>query len=123
MVQDAEGRRALLVTSDSDVLDTMKRALNGGDFTVVGEAWPGIEAVQRAGELKPDVVLLHSLHGAGGYFDLAALPALARGRPGLVDLAGAGAGRDRLLVFFLAALFVGRSINSVGVMRTLHGGK
>ena len=59
MEQEAGGRRALLVTSDSDVLDTMKRALNGGDFTVVGEAWPGIEAVQRAGELKPDVVLLH----------------------------------------------------------------
>jgi pilus assembly protein CpaE len=51
--------RVLLVSSDADVLDSMRRALATGDFSLAGDAWPGIEAVHRAAELQPDVVMMH----------------------------------------------------------------
>lgn len=50
---------ALLVTSDPDILDALRRAFRSQGFTVVGEAWPGIDAVRRAAALRPDVVVLH----------------------------------------------------------------
>lgn len=51
--------RTLLVTSDAEVLEAMKRAFMGSGFEVAGEAWPGIDAARRAGALLPDVVVLH----------------------------------------------------------------
>jgi pilus assembly protein CpaE len=51
--------KVLLVSSDPDVLETMKRALTSDSITVVGEAWPGIESVRLASEMNPAVVLLH----------------------------------------------------------------
>jgi len=50
--------KALLVSSDPEVLETMKRALSSGSFTLAGEAWPGIEAVRLASETTPDIILL-----------------------------------------------------------------
>ena len=47
---------------------------------------PGSHRLLELTPFGPDVILLHSLHGAGGYFDLAALPALTRGRPAFLFL-------------------------------------
>lgn len=49
----------LLVSSDPEVLDTMRRALSGPTITYIGEAWPGIDAARRAATAQPDVVVLH----------------------------------------------------------------
>jgi pilus assembly protein CpaE len=51
--------RTLLVTSDGEVLDAMRRAFGASGFEVAGEAWPGIDAARRAAALSPDVVVLH----------------------------------------------------------------
>jgi len=51
--------RTLLVTSDPEVLDAMRRSFSGAQFETVGEAWPGIDAARRAAALSPDVVVLH----------------------------------------------------------------
>ena len=52
--------KVLLVSSDPDVLETMKRALSSDSISIVGEAWPGIESVRLASEMKPAVVLVHA---------------------------------------------------------------
>lgn len=60
--QEARGEapiRVLLVTSDPDVLDAMRRAFSRPGFSIASEAWPGIDAVRRATALRPDVVMLH----------------------------------------------------------------
>jgi pilus assembly protein CpaE len=49
----------LLVSSDPEVLETMRHALSTPEITCVGEAWPGIDAARRAATSKPDVVVLH----------------------------------------------------------------
>jgi pilus assembly protein CpaE len=49
----------LLVSSDPEVLETMRRALTVQGFSCVGEAWPGIDAARRAAATQPDVVVLH----------------------------------------------------------------
>ncbi len=51
--------RVLLVTSDPDVLDALRRSFRAPGFAVAGEAWPGIDAVRRAAALRPDVVMMH----------------------------------------------------------------
>lgn len=51
--------RALLIGSDADVLDVMRRALAAPAFAIVGEAWPGLEAVRCAAEEAPDVIVMH----------------------------------------------------------------
>lgn len=51
--------RVLLVTSDPDVLEALRRSFRAPGFTVAGEAWPGIDAVRRAAALRPDVVMMH----------------------------------------------------------------
>lgn len=51
--------RVLLVDDVSDLRMLFRRALADDDrILVVGEAGDGIEAIIRAGELKPDVVVL-----------------------------------------------------------------
>ena len=49
----------LLVSSDPEVLETLRRALSSPSITYVGEAWPGIDAARRAAATQPDVVVLH----------------------------------------------------------------
>ena len=56
---DSTPLKTLLVTSDAEVLDAMKRAFSSDGFEIAGEAWPGIDAARRAGAVRPDVVLLH----------------------------------------------------------------
>lgn len=53
------GLKVLLVTSDPEILEALRRAFRANGFMVVGEAWPGIDAVRRAAALRPDVVVLH----------------------------------------------------------------
>jgi pilus assembly protein CpaE len=54
-----EPTRVLIVSVDADVLDTMRRAFVAPEFAVAGEAWPGIDAVRRATEDAPHVVVVH----------------------------------------------------------------
>lgn len=49
----------LLVSSDPEVMESMRLALSGPGFECVGEAWPGIDAARRAAATQPDVVVLH----------------------------------------------------------------
>jgi pilus assembly protein CpaE len=58
MTQDG-AVRTLVVSSDPDVLESMKRALASSQFHLVGEAWPGIEAVRSATQMTPELVMLH----------------------------------------------------------------
>lgn len=58
-MQEESSVNALLVSSDPEVLEVMKRAIDAGSFGLAGEAWPGIEAVRLAAETQPQVVLLH----------------------------------------------------------------
>lgn len=55
----AEALRVLLVSSDPEVADAMRRSLSGPGFLILGEAWPGIDAARRVAELQPEVVMLH----------------------------------------------------------------
>ncbi len=59
---DSTSERALtvlLVSSDPEVMESMRIALSGPGFLCVGEAWPGIDAARRAASTQPDVVVLH----------------------------------------------------------------
>lgn len=51
--------RVLLVDDVPDLRMLFRRVLSrSGEISVVGEAVDGIEAIERAAELKPDVILL-----------------------------------------------------------------
>jgi phosphoserine phosphatase RsbU/P len=50
--------RALLVDDEAPARARLRRLLEGSDVQVVGEAADGEEALQRVGELAPDVVFL-----------------------------------------------------------------
>ncbi|MFQ5962930.1 MAG: response regulator [Candidatus Scalinduaceae bacterium] len=51
-------KRVLIVDDASVVRLMMKKILNQGDFTVVGEAANGREAFEKYKELRPDVVTM-----------------------------------------------------------------
>ena len=55
----AEPVRVLLIGSDGDVLEAMRRALSAPEFAIVGEAWPGLAAVRSAAQEAADVILIH----------------------------------------------------------------
>ncbi len=51
--------RVLLVDDVSDLRDLFRQVLSvDADIDIVGEAGDGIEAIDRAGELRPDVIVL-----------------------------------------------------------------
>lgn len=51
-------KKVLIVDDASVVRLMMKKILNQGDFTVVGEAANGREALEKYKELRPDVVTM-----------------------------------------------------------------
>lgn len=72
----------LLIADDHEVVRLgLKRLVAGTDITVVGEAATGEQAVQLAGELQPDVVLLDIRMSDGD--GLAALTQLKSAHPRL----------------------------------------
>jgi DNA-binding NarL/FixJ family response regulator len=74
------GRRTLVVDDHPLTRAALVGLLEQHDFTVVGEAGDGEEAVGRARDLQPDLVLLDlSMPGVGG---LEALPRLRAAAPG-----------------------------------------
>lgn len=75
--------RVLIVDDSSGIRATLRVAIGvDGRFDVVGEAADGAEAVERAGALKPDLILLDLLMpGRGG---LEILPQLRLASPGSV---------------------------------------
>lgn len=58
-MSNMEAIKVLIVDDHTVVRDGLTAVLGRqGDFTVVGEATNGLEAVERARELKPDVILM-----------------------------------------------------------------
>jgi DNA-binding NarL/FixJ family response regulator len=73
------GRRTLVVDDHPLTRAALVGLLEQHDFAVVGEAGDGEEAIGRARELQPDLVLLDlSMPGLGG---LEALPRLRAAAP------------------------------------------
>jgi len=64
--------RVLLVDDNPGFLEAARRILEGGGISVVGVASTGSEALRRARELDPDVVLVDIDLGPESGFDLAA---------------------------------------------------
>ena len=50
--------RCLIVDDNASFVVAARRILDGGELSVVGEAATATEALQRADELSPDVILL-----------------------------------------------------------------
>lgn len=79
----AEGSRIrLLLVDDVDDIRMLLRLglYDHGDLEVVGEASDGFEAIEKAGELRPDVVLLDiAMPGLDG---LHAIPHIHKANPG-----------------------------------------
>jgi DNA-binding NarL/FixJ family response regulator len=74
------GRRTLVVDDHPLTRAALVGLLEQHDFPVVAEAGDGEEAIERARELQPDIVLLDlTMPGLGG---LAALPRLRAAAPG-----------------------------------------
>jgi DNA-binding NarL/FixJ family response regulator len=48
----------MIVDDNSAFLDVIRPLLEGRELTVVGDATTGAEAIERAGELSPDLILL-----------------------------------------------------------------
>src|SRR5262245_29351554 len=90
------GRRTLVVDDHPLTRAALVDLLEQHSFAVVGEAADGIEAVERAREVQPDLVLLDlTMPGGGG---LEALPNLRAAAPGceVVVLTASGT-EDNLL--------------------------
>jgi two-component system, chemotaxis family, chemotaxis protein CheY len=51
-------KRVLIVDDAPFMRDMIKDIFSGGDFEVVGEAFHGVEAVEKFKELKPDLVTM-----------------------------------------------------------------
>jgi CheY-like chemotaxis protein len=63
--------RCLIVDDNARFLDAARGLLEGDDLTVVGVASTSAEALQRAGELQPDVALVDIDLGEESGFDVA----------------------------------------------------
>ena len=63
--------RCLLVDDNSDFLQAAGTLLQRQGISVVGVASTAADAVQRTGELRPDVVLVDIVLGAESGFDVA----------------------------------------------------
>lgn len=106
------GRIGVLVCDDSDALRVLLRVLLGVDpqLDAVGEARNGQEAIDRARELQPDVILLDlSMPVLTG---LAALPAIKAAAPNAQVIAFTG----------LAGPVVEEAVRSAGADRFLEKG-
>ena len=71
--------RLLLVDDNAAFLATARAILRGGELDVVGEAATVAEAVQRAQELQPDLVLLDIDLGEESGFEVARELAVSAG--------------------------------------------
>jgi CheY-like chemotaxis protein len=63
--------RCLVVDDSPDFLEAARKVLEGGGITVVGATSSSAEALLRAGETDPDVVLVDIALGSESGFDLA----------------------------------------------------
>jgi DNA-binding NarL/FixJ family response regulator len=63
--------RCLIVDDNQGFLETASRVLTDGGITVVGHAATSAEALARAQDTKPDVVLLDIMLGSESGLDLA----------------------------------------------------
>lgn len=65
------GLSCLIVDDHAPFVAAARRILDGGELTVLGEAASATEALERANELLPDVVLLDIDLGGESGFDVA----------------------------------------------------
>ena len=63
--------RCLIVDDNSDFLETARQLLQRGGLDVVGSATTGAQALARAAELRPDVILLDVYLGGESGFTVA----------------------------------------------------
>ena len=63
--------RCVIVDDDDDFLVVARAVLEGEDITVAGVAGNGVEAVERARDLRPDVMLIDIRLKAESGFDVA----------------------------------------------------
>jgi DNA-binding NarL/FixJ family response regulator len=63
--------RCLIVDDNPGFLETASRVLTGGGMTVVGTAGTGAEALAKARETRPDIVLVDIMLASESGFDLA----------------------------------------------------
>ncbi len=82
--------RAVIVSTDADVLDAMRRALCAPDFAVAAEAWPGIDAVRRSADEEPHVVVVHAESPLGPAARNIQAIAAAAPRAGIAVVSSAG---------------------------------
>jgi CheY-like chemotaxis protein len=82
--------RLLIVDDNAQFLEAASRLLEREGMTVVGVASTSVDALQRAGELRPDVTLVDVDLGAESGFEVARkLTGMADGQPSPVILISA----------------------------------
>jgi CheY-like chemotaxis protein len=116
--------RTLIVDDDEAMLVLLRTALElDGRFDVVGSAVSGLDAVAKAGRLRPDVVVLDAMM-PGGMSGLEALPAirvLCRDARIVVFSAAAVDGTSRLALADGADAVVGKVEPIATLIETLAG--
>ena len=71
MASGAEGLRCVIVDDNPVFIDVAARLLERGGISIIGFASTSAEAVRRAEELRPDVMLVDVDLGGESGFDLA----------------------------------------------------
>jgi two-component system, chemotaxis family, chemotaxis protein CheY len=116
------GIRVLIVDDVPELRSVFRIMLESdGRFEVVGEASDGHEAIERAGQLHPDVVTLDiAMPGLDG---LRAIPLLHEASPGLriLVLSGFETGRlAREAIERCATAFLSKGVAPETIVSTLH---
>ena len=111
--------RVLVVDDDDDIRLLLRLSLESErDVEIVGEAADGIAAVDVAGSVGPDVVVLDlQMPGADG---LTALPLLRRQCPDASVLVYSATDRRREAIAAGADAYVEKSTSLEGVVRALR---
>jgi len=113
--------RLLIVDDNASFVETSRDILHGGELTVVGGANTAAEAVERAEELRPDLVLLDIDLGGESGFDVARrLAGLSPVPPKIILISGHAADDFAEMVEESPALgFVGKADLSASAIHEL----
>lgn len=114
--------RVLVVDDVAELRALFRIVLEGDDrFEVVGEAADGEEAIAKAHELRPDVVMLDiAMPRMNG---ISAIPLLHQAAPGLRILVLSGFETDRIArqaIDSCATAFISKGVPPKKIVSTLH---
>ncbi len=94
-------KNVLVVDDSAFYREILKRILNGGGFTVVGEAENGDDAVKKFSELQPDLVTMDLvMPGKGG---VEAAQEIMRNNPKALVVMCSALGQDTMVMEALEA--------------------